>query len=58
MEAEPLLLQAYGELKERTVKGTVQAPAHIRETLERIVQLYDAWDRGDQADEWRKKLAP
>ena len=30
---------------------------HPTEALERLVQLYDAWGKPDQAAEWRAKLA-
>jgi hypothetical protein len=30
--------------------------AQRAEALERLVQLYDAWGKKDQADRWRKKL--
>jgi tetratricopeptide (TPR) repeat protein len=30
-------------------------PAQIRQALDRIVTLYEAWDRPDKASEWRKK---
>ena len=28
----------------------------LTEALERLVQLYDAWEKPDQAAEWRKRL--
>jgi tetratricopeptide (TPR) repeat protein len=54
--AEPLLLAGYEGLMQR--EATIPADGKIRltETLERIVQLYDAWDKKDKADEWRTKL--
>ena len=35
----------------------LNAPRRITESLERLVQLYDAWGKPAQAAEWRKKLA-
>ena len=29
---------------------------HLTEALERLVQLYDAWDKPDEAAKWRKEL--
>jgi hypothetical protein len=51
-DAEPLLLQGYQGLAQ--AKAT--PPKRLREALERLVQLYDAWGQKDKADEWRKKL--
>src|SRR5262249_10178429 len=53
--AEPLLLAGY-----EGVKGPVTTmPAHYKdvlnlaEALERLVQLYEAWDKPDEAKKWR-----
>jgi tetratricopeptide (TPR) repeat protein len=51
-DAELLLLQGYQGLTQ--AKGT--PPERLQQALERLVQLYDAWDRKDKAEEWRKKL--
>jgi len=55
-EAEPLLLQGYEGLKQRAA----QVPAHhkrrLLEALERLVQLYDAWGKPEEAAKWRKEL--
>ena len=53
-EAEPLLLAAYAGLKQR--KDLIPT-AHLKETLQRLVQLYEATGRADQAGEWKQKLA-
>jgi serine/threonine protein kinase/tetratricopeptide (TPR) repeat protein len=56
-EAEPLLLQGYKGMKDR--EQTIRMPwrtIRLTQAVERLVQLYDAWDKKDQADEWRKKL--
>jgi serine/threonine protein kinase/tetratricopeptide (TPR) repeat protein len=55
-EAEPLLLQGYEGMRQRAAKVP---PAHrhrFTEVLERLVQLYDAWGKKDQAAEWQKQL--
>jgi tetratricopeptide (TPR) repeat protein len=56
-EAEPLLLKGYTELRE----GQEKIPASFRrarltEALGRLVRLYDAWDKPDEATKWRKDL--
>jgi tetratricopeptide (TPR) repeat protein len=53
-EAEPLLQQGYEGMK---ACGKTIPPANQpfrTEALERLVQLYDAWGKKDQADQWRK----
>jgi tetratricopeptide (TPR) repeat protein len=53
-EAEPLLLAGYEGLKQ----GEAKIPAHFKirltEALERLVQLYDATGKTDEAAKWRK----
>jgi hypothetical protein len=51
-EAEPILLEAYAGLKQHETK----IPDRVTEALERLVQLYDGWDKKDKATEWRQKL--
>jgi non-specific serine/threonine protein kinase/serine/threonine-protein kinase len=55
-EAEPLLLQGYEGLKKRQAQLPPHAAARLTETLERLVQLYDAAGKKDEADAWRKRL--
>ena len=31
--------------------------ARLREAVERLVQLYEAWSQPDKAAEWKEKLA-
>ena len=54
--AESLLLQGYEGLKQRETKIGAYAAVRLQEALQRLVQLYDAWQKKDQAEEWRKKL--
>ena len=50
-EAEPLLLEAYTKLEDLP-----EVPADRKtEALERIIKLYEAWDKADEAERWRKK---
>jgi tetratricopeptide (TPR) repeat protein len=55
-EAEPLLLSGYQGMKQR--EGTIpfEGKPRLSEALQRLVQLYEATDRRDQAAEWKKKL--
>jgi non-specific serine/threonine protein kinase/serine/threonine-protein kinase len=56
-DAEPLLVQGYEGMKQREAKIPPQfRDMRIREPLDRLVQLYDAWDKPDQAAKWRKEL--
>jgi serine/threonine protein kinase len=56
-QAEPLLLEGYEGLRQRRARmpEPVRA-AVVAEALERLVRLYDAWGKKDQASQWRKKL--
>ncbi len=54
-EAEPLLLAGYEGLEKRKASTPVHAKRRLPEAMERLVQLYDAWGKKDQADAWRKK---
>src|SRR5262249_34579091 len=56
-EAEPLLLKGYEGLrdaKEKLPAIFLQGP--LRETLRRLVQLYEERDQPKKAAEWRKEL--
>jgi tetratricopeptide (TPR) repeat protein len=56
-QAAPLLLQGYEGL--RTPTGQVPPAVHqerLVEALERLVRLYDAWGKPDEANKWRKTL--
>jgi tetratricopeptide (TPR) repeat protein len=55
-EAEPLLLQGYEGMKRRQDKIPPEGKVRLFEAMERLVQLYDAWGKKDQADHWRKEL--
>ena len=56
-EAEPLLLSGYKGMKQREDTIPAQGKVRLQETLERLVQLYEAWDKPDQAAEWKQTLA-
>jgi hypothetical protein len=60
-EAEPLLIQGYQGMK-ASQKDRAQ-PHHgpptsqrLSEVLERLVRLYDAWGKKNEADKWRTEL--
>jgi tetratricopeptide (TPR) repeat protein len=53
-EAEPLLLTGYEALQ----KDDAAPPRVLREAHERLVKLYEAWDKPDKAQEWRDKGVP
>ena len=57
--AEPMLLASYEGMKEREANPGAPGPQgkpRVTEALERLVQLYDAWDKPEQAAAWRNKL--
>jgi len=58
-DAEPLLLEGCRGLQQRqaSLPPYLNAPRRITESLERLVQLYDAWGKPAQAAEWKQKLA-
>ena len=58
-EARPLLLQSCEGLQQHqtSLPPYLNATRRITESLERLVQLYDAWDQPVQAAEWKQKLA-
>jgi tetratricopeptide (TPR) repeat protein len=58
-EAESLLVQGYEGMKQREVTIPVTyRTVRLAEALERLVQLYEATGRPEQAAEWRAKLSP
>ncbi|MHC4942732.1 MAG: tetratricopeptide repeat protein [Planctomycetota bacterium] len=52
VEAEPLLLEAYGAMKE----DPKIAVDRKEQALSRIIRLYDSWGKPDKADQWRLEL--
>jgi hypothetical protein len=52
-EAESLLLNAHEALRQ----GQTASPTDKHDALERLVRLYEAWDKPEQLAEWRMKLA-
>jgi hypothetical protein len=54
--AEPLLLAGYEGMKKGLEKSSQKDKVRLIESLEWLVQLYEATGKKDKADEWRKKL--
>jgi len=50
-EAEQLLVSSYDALKIR--KGVSRR--FVREALERVIKLYDAWKKPEKVSEWKAK---
>jgi tetratricopeptide (TPR) repeat protein len=57
-DAEALLRTGYGGMKEREGKIPPKDKVYLTEALQRLVRLYDAWDKPDEAARWRKELDP
>jgi hypothetical protein len=55
-EAEPLLLAAYQSLKTHSQADSPSLKRRRAEAVERLVQLYDASGRKEEAAKWRKEL--
>ncbi len=53
-DAEPLLLDGYHGMKARAAQIPAAARSRLVEAAERLVALYDAWDRPEAATQWRK----
>ena len=51
-EAEPMLLDAYGNMKDNPTAPTFQ----VQRVLERIVNLYESWGNPDEAAKYRAML--
>ncbi len=56
-EAEPLLLSGYEGMKQREDRIPADGKFQLKKALQRLVQLYEATDRPDQAAQWNQKLA-
>jgi len=56
-DAESLLLTGYEGLEQREAKiPTSLRTVRLTEALQRLIDLYTAWEKPDEADEWRKVL--
>ncbi len=57
-EAELLIIQGFDGMKKREATIPVGVKYRLTEAIERVVQLYEATDRPEKANEWRMKLKP
>jgi hypothetical protein len=55
-DAERYLLQGYEGMKARQARIPSNGRFRLIQSLKWLVQLYDAWDRPDDAAKWRKEL--
>jgi serine/threonine protein kinase/tetratricopeptide (TPR) repeat protein len=56
-EAEPALLAGFEEIHRHIGKAPTSAVLqHLRKAVQRLVRLYDNWDKPDQAAKWRDRL--
>jgi hypothetical protein len=54
-EAEPLVIGGYEGMKARQAKIPATGALYLSEAAERVVRLYEAWDKPEKAAEWRVK---
>jgi tRNA A-37 threonylcarbamoyl transferase component Bud32 len=54
-EAEPLLVRSYHRLKESTAQPTVCHKRLVAAALDRVIALYEAWGRPEEAAAWMKE---
>jgi tetratricopeptide (TPR) repeat protein len=55
-EAEPLVVHGYEGMKAREGRIPIPDWARLLEVADRVVRLYEAWDRPDQVTMWKAKL--
>ena len=57
-KAEPLLVEAYEGMKAREDKIPEAAKVRLTEAVQRLVDLYTAWEKPEEAARWKAKLNP
>jgi eukaryotic-like serine/threonine-protein kinase len=55
-EAEPLVVGGYEGMKARELKIPARERGRVSEAGRRVVRLYEAWGKPEQATEWGKKV--
>ena len=55
-EAEPLVVSGYEGMKAREAKISYRARPSLGEAAERVIRLYDQWNKPAQAQVWKAKL--
>jgi serine/threonine protein kinase/tetratricopeptide (TPR) repeat protein len=56
--AEPLLVSAHEAMSQSLDKAPADSPARVARIASRLVQLYDAWHKPEEAAQWRAKSNP
>ena len=56
-EAEALLVWAYEGMKQRRPRTPTTGATHLRETVQRLVQLYEVTNQPARAAGWKQKIA-
>ena len=52
--AESLVLESYEGLKQQTYQLPEHEKRRVADAAERVVKLYEAWNKPDKAAEWKK----
>ena len=55
-EAEPLLVEGYFGMKDREANIPPAAKTRLPEAVQRLIDLYIAWDRPEDAAQWQAIL--
>jgi serine/threonine-protein kinase len=55
-EAEPFLIEGYHGMKEREEKIPANAKTRLPEAIQRLVDLYTAWEKLEEAEKWKVVL--
>ena len=55
-EAEPVVVAGYEGMKAREARIPVPKRSRLLEAAERVVHLYEAWNKPEQAESWKAKL--
>jgi tetratricopeptide (TPR) repeat protein len=56
-EAEPLIVSGYEGMKAREARIPPPGKPRFTDAAERVVKLYEAWDKPEKAAEWRARLS-
>jgi non-specific serine/threonine protein kinase/serine/threonine-protein kinase len=56
VEAEPALLTGYEGMVSREEEIPIAERSHLREAAERVVRLYESWNRPQEAAAWKAKV--
>ncbi len=55
-EAEPAILTGYEGMVRRKAQIPAAQRSHLREAAERIVRLYESWNKPQDAAAWKAKV--